>query len=162
MKISELRDAYYDASGTVSDLVRKLALAGIGVIWIFRVGDKTGGITYFDAMLWPLGLFVGSLAADFLQYLYKTVVWGSLNHYYWLKHKDNDKEIRISEKWNWPAIVLFWSKSLLTIIAYGLLLRFIFSQMQPTPNHALQLTAPAVTAPAPPPSPAQEPRQPPQ
>ena len=30
------------------------------------------------------------------------------------------------------------------------------------PNHALQLTAPAVTAPAPPPSPTQEPRQPPQ
>jgi len=145
MKVSKLRDAYYDASGTVSDLVRKLALAGIGVIWIFRVGDKTGGIKYFDAMLWPLGLFVGSLAADFLQYLYKAIVWGSLNTYYWRKHRNNEKDVKISEKWNWPAIALFWIKSLLTVIAYGFLLHFIFSQMKPTPNKALQLTAPAVT-----------------
>ena len=96
MKISELRDAYYDASGTVSDLVRKLAFAGIAVVWIFRVGDKTGGLKYFDAMLWPLGLFVASLAADFLQYLYKAIVWGSLNTHYYNKHKPNKENYQLT------------------------------------------------------------------
>jgi hypothetical protein len=130
MKISELRDGYYDAAGKVSERVRQFSLAGIGVIWILRVGEHTGGITYNEVLFWPLGIFVAGLAVDFVQYLYKSIIWGSLNTYYWRKHGDNDKEITISGKWNWPTVVFFWSKAALTIIGFAILLTFIVSQLR--------------------------------
>jgi hypothetical protein len=129
MKISELRDGYYDAAGKVSERVHQLSLAGIGIIWILRAGEHTGGIAYSKVLLWPLGIFVGGLAVDFAQYLYKSIIWGSLNTYYWRKHGDNDKEVTISGKWNWPTFVFFWFKVTLTAIGFAILLAFIASQL---------------------------------
>jgi hypothetical protein len=128
MKISEIRDAYYDATGKVSDIVRQLGLAGIGVIWIFRSGTDNGGIKYSHSLIWPLGLFVLILASDLLQYAYKSLLWGMLNWFLWRKHHDNEKDVMVSGKWNVPSLVLFWLKTTLTMIAYLLLFRFICRQ----------------------------------
>jgi hypothetical protein len=130
VKISELRDTYYEATDKVSELVRQLAFAGIAVIWIFRVGSDSGGIKYSDQLLLPLGLLVLSLAADFSQYFYKSLVWGILNHIYWRSRRDNEADVDVSGKWNWPTIALFWCKACLMAAAYITLLRFIVLQLR--------------------------------
>lgn len=128
MKISEIRGAYYEATGKVSDIVRQLGLAGIGVIWILRSGTGNGVIKFPPSLICPLGLFVLILASDLLQYTYKSLLWGMLNWFLWRKHHDDEKDVVVSGKWNLPALVLFWLKTALTLIAYVLLFRFIYRQ----------------------------------
>ena len=70
MKIHEIRDAYYEASGTVSDISRQLAFAGIAVIWVLKVGDGSGGIPFSSELVIPLYCFVSALGLDLLQYVY--------------------------------------------------------------------------------------------
>jgi hypothetical protein len=133
VKISEIRDTYLKSSDGVSERVRQLAFAGIAVIWIFRVGEKSGGITYSREMLWPLGLFVASLACDLLHYLYKTLVAGYLNSHYYAKYGDNDKDVFVSPRWGLGAEFFFWMKTLLVIVGYGFLLRLVISGLLRSP-----------------------------
>jgi hypothetical protein len=130
MKVSELRDTYYDATDKVSELVRHLSFAGIAVIWILKTGEHSGGLNYSHKLLWILILFVASLSCDVLQYVYKSIVWGSLNRHYWNIHHDNEADVRPSRKWNWVSIVLFWSKTVLVIVAYAFLMTFIYLQLR--------------------------------
>jgi hypothetical protein len=105
MKIFEIRDAYYQSTGKVSELVRQFSLAGIAVIWIFRIGgDDAGGVLYTNELLLPLGFFVAALGSDLLQYVYGSVIWGFLNTHYWRKHKNNDEDVKVSNKVNWPSL----------------------------------------------------------
>ena len=129
MKISEMRDAYYEASDKASDIVRQLGLAGIAIIWIFRVGDENGGVKFTNYLLWPLGLFVVSLFCDLLQYLYKSLLWSGLNKYHWKIKGDNEADVEVSPKWNWPTITLFWLKIVFALIGYVLLFKYILSQI---------------------------------
>ena len=142
MKISELRDGYYDAAQKVSERVRQLSLAGIGVIWILRVGEHAGRVAFSKVLLWPLGIFVAGLGLDFVQYIYKSIVWGSLNTYYWRKYGDNDKNVVISGKWNWATLFFFWSKAALTAIGFAILLTYIASQLQNPEKSPSQSTSP--------------------
>jgi hypothetical protein len=130
MKILEIRDAYYQASGKVSELVRQFSLAGIAVIWIFRIGgDDAGGVRYTSELLLPLGFFVAALGSDLLQYVYGSVIWGFLNTHHWRKHKSNDKDVKVSDKVNWPSLFFFWIKVVFALVAYGLLMRSIINQL---------------------------------
>ena len=130
MKISELKEAYYAASGTVSDIIRQISFAGIAIIWIFKIGkDESAGIAFTPEMRGPLLLFVATLFADLLQYVYKTLVWGSLNSHYWKKFKDNEADVEISESWNYPALILFWAKCLFCLAGYGALFWILYKKV---------------------------------
>lgn len=37
MKLEDLRKSYYEYTQKTSEIVRYLGLAGIGVVWIFRI-----------------------------------------------------------------------------------------------------------------------------
>jgi hypothetical protein len=130
MKIAKLKEDYSKASGKVSDLVRQLSFAGIGIIWILRTGEHAGGIKYSTHLLRPLGLFVATLALDLLHYVYKTAVTGSLNSYYWRKYKNDETDVPYSGKWNWLTLGFFWLKVVLVVIAYYYLLSFIYVQLK--------------------------------
>lgn len=39
MRLSQIREAYEELSGKLSDVNRQLAFAGIGIIWIFKITD---------------------------------------------------------------------------------------------------------------------------
>jgi hypothetical protein len=129
MKLSEIRDCYYESSCKVSDIVRQLGLAGIAIIWIFKVGTESGGIKYSKELLLPLGVLIGSLALDLLQYVYKTALNGIANYYYYRKYHVSDVDVPYPEWWNWPSLVLFWCKIVSIFIGYILLLKFIYSQL---------------------------------
>lgn len=83
MKVQDALDCYYESSGKVSELTRQLALAGIAVVWIFRVGTDHAP-KFPKELLYALLFFVLTLAVDLLQYLYKTLLWG---RYHYVKEK---------------------------------------------------------------------------
>ncbi len=129
MKVHEMRDAYYEASGKVSDISRQLAFAGIAVIWVLKVGSKSGGIPFSTELVIPLYCFVAALGFDLLQYVYKSIVWAALNYYHWDRCKDNQAEIEVSEKVNWPTNAFFWGKVIAICYGYVELLFFIHSKL---------------------------------
>ena len=130
MKISEIRDAYYAASGKVSELVRQLALAGIAIIWLFRAGgENSGGIHFSHFLIWPLIFFVSSLTADFLQYVYFSLIWSVMNWLQWNRHHDNNFDVPVQSFWNWIGDACFWIKAILMIVGYGCLLSFLWGQI---------------------------------
>ena len=110
--------------------MRQLDFAGIAVIWIFKIGkDEAGGVHFSKTLLWPLALFVLSLAFDLLQYVYKSAFLGILNHRSWNKYHNEEKDLKFSERWNWPTIGCFWIKTLLLCAAFGFLLTFLFKEL---------------------------------
>ncbi len=129
MKIQEMVDSYHESSGKVSDLARQLAFAGIAVIWVLRVGDDPGGLPFSEKLFFPLYLFALALVLDFLQYLYKTALWGSLNRKYWKRHQSNEVDVSISGLVNWPTHGFFWGKIFAVTLGFAELIAFIYSHL---------------------------------
>ena len=129
MKIQEILDAHYEASATTSELSRNLSFAGIAVIWVLKVGEQTGGISYAPALILPLFFFVFSLASDLFQYVYKTIIWGILNKIYWEKFKDNEHDVDVSEWVNTPTNILFLVKIVSVGVGYVTLLLYLGKHM---------------------------------
>ena len=125
MKLSEARNDYYTHSGKLSDVVRQLDFAGIALIWMFTTKTDNGAIVVPAALHLPLGLFVLSLAADVMQYTCASLVWG-----WYHRHKEKtgltgDDEFTAPKGMNWPAIFFFWSKTVLNLIGYGIVLLYM-------------------------------------
>jgi len=66
MKLDDIREQYWFYSGKASDISRQLALAGIGVVWIFKV-DQPGLPKIPDALRAPMAFLVLALFFDFFQ-----------------------------------------------------------------------------------------------
>lgn len=129
MKLSEIRKAYEELSGSLSKFNRQLAFAGIGIVWLFRVTDSTGNTTIDSAMLVPVLLFVISFAFDLLQYLYLSIAWYI---YYWYQHKKGvkeDGEVNEPENMNVPAWIMWFLKVVALIIAYCSLGLYLYSKL---------------------------------
>src|SRR5882724_5194543 len=101
MKLKDALKIYYERSTKLSDVVRQLNFAGIAVIWLFRTGDKTGGIPYSECLLWPLGLLIGSATFDLLHYAYASAAWGIFHR---VKKKKISKAnfMRLSQSTGFP------------------------------------------------------------
>jgi hypothetical protein len=128
MKIRKMREDYEFFTGKLSEIVRQLNFAGIAVIWIFRVGTEAGGIQYSPLLKRSLELFVLSLSFDLIQYVYQSIVWGSLNTCYFRKHQNEEKDVEVSGAWNYIALIFFWSKAAFATIAYIFLFCSIYGQ----------------------------------
>lgn len=128
MKLSDFREAYYTHSGKASDLVRQLGLAGLGTIWIFK--HESAGSTSVPSELIPIAaLIILALALDFLQYVFASMIWGAFTRMLEKKGKENAEEL-VAPPWlNWPSLVCFWVKIGLTVVAYTLLLSFLYSSL---------------------------------
>jgi len=126
MKLKDARELYYFFSGKTSDIVRQLGLAGVAIVWLFKV-DIAGAPKVPEAMVVPLALIVAGLTLDLLHYAVATCLWGFLQ-----RHKENagttdDDEFLAPRQINWPALVLFALKIVFIGAAYVLLLRHLFS-----------------------------------
>ncbi|WP_106832238.1 hypothetical protein [Parabacteroides pacaensis] len=88
MKLSEIRKAYEDLSGKLSDVNRQLAFAGIGIIWIFKISDSNS-TSIPNELYTPLLALIISLSIDLLQYLIQTFTW---YFYYLYKQKQGYRE----------------------------------------------------------------------
>jgi hypothetical protein len=120
MTLREAIDAYKDLSGRASDVGRKLAFAGIAVIWVFSGGivSAKGSIAisqrFFDAGL----CLTIALVLDFLQYLVATAMWGVFTNRKERKGAGPDEDVGTPSFINWPADLFFELKSVGVVVGY--------------------------------------------
>lgn len=131
MKLKEIIDNYYDTTATLSSINRQMAFAGIGIVWIFTT-VKDASITIENTLLWSLLCFVISLGLDFLQYLYRSILFGSIHRIYEKKYYTNDvlEEDIIYYAWyNYPMYFFFYIKLISIIVGYTLVGYYIISKL---------------------------------
>lgn len=125
MKLSEIRVAYEELSGKLSEINRQLCFAGFAVIWIFNKSEND--ISVPIELYYPAFFFILSLSADILQYIFSSIIWYC---YYILKRKkeeeDSTIEINEPEYLNIPAWLFFFLKIVFLVIGYFLLGKFLF------------------------------------
>lgn len=126
MKLKEYKKDYQDFSSKLSDNSRKLAFAGIAVIWIFKQ-EIDGEILLPDKLKLAMLMFVLTLLFDLFQYIYQTSVWGGFHRFYEKRLDSEDSEITASKYFNWPALVFFWLKIVTLAFGYFITLKFMAS-----------------------------------
>lgn len=124
MKVKDYKNDYHGFSGTLSENTRKLAFAGIAIVWIFKQ-EVNGSYTIPDALKFIMLMFVVSLSFDLLQYIWQTATWGIFHRHYEKKHGE-DYELTASKYLNWPAITFFWAKVIALVFGYVCLVRFLW------------------------------------
>lgn len=127
-------DDFHEDTGKISDLVRNLGLAGIGIIWIFRNTDLTQNIIPNELIL-PLKFVVIGLLLDLLQY-----VWRATNVYifYIIKARKYDKgklteddisDVKIPNYILFITWIFFIAKIVFIAIAYYNIYQFLLSKI---------------------------------
>jgi hypothetical protein len=130
MKLEGYDKDYYALSAKAGDVARQLALAGIAVVWLFKV-DSGGVVTLPKVLVLPTFAFAISLAMDLMHYLVATVTWGSFALYQRKINKkaDADEIVDPPGFFNWPAIVFFTAKSLAVLVGYWWLFEYLQSRI---------------------------------
>ncbi|HYH81295.1 MAG TPA: hypothetical protein VEX86_15935 [Longimicrobium sp.] len=116
--LADARESYYTHSGKASDVLRQLAVAGIGVIWVFKA-DAQGVMAIPAPLLLPALLLVAGLFLDLLQYVLAALVWGSFARIHERKGVHADDPVHAPPSLNWPALVCYYGKVLLILSAYA-------------------------------------------
>jgi hypothetical protein len=89
MNLEDAKAAYETLSGKASEIVRRISLAGVGIIWIFKSG--TGNSLLLDRPLLRAAFFIFlALLLDFLQYVLGTTIWFT---YFRYREKKGTKQI---------------------------------------------------------------------
>ena len=126
MELKEYRKDYQYFSGKLGDNSRKLAFAGIAVVWIFKQGES-GAYVIPPILKTAMLLFVSTLSFDLLQYIYQTTTWGIYHRYNERKFKGKE-DIKLLAPYflNWPSNFLFWSKVVCLVGGYFVILKFLW------------------------------------
>lgn len=78
MPLRNVEGAKDAASGTASTITRQLALAGIALVWLIKVGKpEAGGLDWSEDLLIPLAMFALALVCDLLQYVWGAIAWSN-------------------------------------------------------------------------------------
>jgi hypothetical protein len=129
MKLSGVRDQYYFHSGKVSDIIRQMALAGIGLVWIFKFEENNQ--PKIPAELIPATvLIVIGLTLDFLQYVTATLMWATRARKLENKGTTDDQEVSLPDWINYPALLFFWTKIPVIVSAYAVLIHFLWLKIK--------------------------------
>lgn len=94
--------------------MRQLVLAGVGIVWLFKVTGKDGSIQIDSHLLIALGLFVLAIVIELLHYLVEIL----LNAYYLT---DKMKETEMPTCVSGISWFLWGIKLLLVLSAYVLI-----------------------------------------
>jgi hypothetical protein len=124
MKLERMLSTYEFYSGKASDLTRQLCFAAIAVVWIFK--RENNGAYHIDHLLILVAFTsVLALSADFLQYVYCSLLFGLIHRHNEKQKKHKDHEFKFSPFCNWPTLILFWLKIGLTISSYAMLVIYL-------------------------------------
>jgi hypothetical protein len=116
-KFKDYRADFYTLSGKASDATRQLALAGIAIVWIFKVQDAQS-VSVPRELLLPALFFVIGLALDLFQYAVAALIWESFIHYHSARGAKDEDEIDAHWKWNTPANFCFVMKIIGVVAGY--------------------------------------------
>ena len=128
-KWSVIRDAYNNSTAQVSNNIRTFALAGIGVIWLFKETSKIQGVPFqLDKQLLIATYFIiACLIVDLLQYLYLSIVWNIAKSTVYKSNPSPD-DTDIFKVWSYiniPASFTYYLKTILLMIGYVIILCFL-------------------------------------
>jgi len=124
MKLENCREAYYYYTSKTSDILRQIGFVGLAAVWVFRI-TTDGKIEIPRGLVWCSIFLLCGLVCDLLQYLVASVVWGSFHRYKEKRISEEDK-FKAPAKINWPSNTFFALKALAIVIAYCLLIKFLF------------------------------------
>ena len=124
MKLKGTRESYYHYTGKTSDIIRYLGLAGIGIIWIFRV-EGIGKTSLPQNLLFPTVLMIIGLGFDLLQYLTASVVWGVYSRHKEKSGTEENEEFDAPRQINWLTNIFFGLKIIPIVWAYILILKYL-------------------------------------
>jgi hypothetical protein len=124
MKLVDAREKYYYYTEKLSDICRYLGLAGIGIVWLFRV-EAGGKLSLPRELIWPTILLIAGLGLDLLHYIAGSLVWG-IFHRQKEKKIGEDKEFKAPKEINWLTLFFFWAKIFPIVGAYYLILAYLF------------------------------------
>lgn len=128
MNLEDYRSAYYEASGQASEIGRKLGFAGIALIWLFKK-ETSSGYVVPEPLMVPAALIILALALDFLQYVAASAIWASFSRWNEMKRVAEAEPLTAPRYFNYPMLLLFWSKIPAICIAYVFLLSYTLSQL---------------------------------
>lgn len=129
MKLSEIRKAYEDLSGKLSDVNRQLAFAGIGIIWIFKISEDNNSTSIPNELFTPLLALIISLGIDLLQYLIQTFTWYFYYLYKQSQGNSEEQEINEPEYFNYLPWLFLLFKVVALITAYVYMFEYLRRQL---------------------------------
>ena len=115
-------DAYGEYSKQASANVRQLGLAGVALIWLFRVSMDGTSIIFPSLLLWAGVFIIAALLLDFFQYAAGAAVWGRFHRVKELAHVPLMQDFKAPAWINWGTNMLFWGKVASIILGYVFLL----------------------------------------
>ena len=130
--IDHYKKDYEYYTGKASEIGRSLALGGIAVVWIFKTTTTDGNLTIPSILIAPLIWLVISLSFDLLQYIIGGLIW--LIYYRYKEYQIKKGQIQANEDLKAPRIlpliihIIYWSKLVSIVVAYCLLLSFLYSE----------------------------------
>lgn len=134
LTLDDIREKYYKSSASASSVARQASFAGIAVIWIFKT-EVESQIFIPQSFVNPLFLFTASLALDLFQYASQSLIWSIFNRSMETKYGVEYSKMVVVPVWvNWPAILFFWGKILLVVVAYVLLMSEVADKVQILPK----------------------------
>lgn len=121
------KDTY---SSVASTIVRQLALGGIALVWLIKVGKpEAGGIQWNSELILLLGLFAFTLLMDLLQYVWGAVAWATIFANAEKQDKGLDDLISPPAWINRITLAFFILKIATVIATYVYLLGYIFKAL---------------------------------
>lgn len=130
MNLEECRENYYFYSGKTSDIVRQLALGGLGIIWIFKTDAPDGQLAMPGALLPTAILIVAGLILDLFQYAYAAGAWGIYHRHLEKQGTAPESSIEAPQEINWPTITFYCLKVLSILLAYVNLIGYLISKLK--------------------------------
>jgi hypothetical protein len=109
---------YFEFSERLSELIRKLVLSGIALVWLFSGGSfvRADEVEIQGRLVWPLALLLAAAAVDLSQYVYLTVA-------HWVIAKSGERKQTSFDgtypRWLAPpAEAMFWLKVALATVGW--------------------------------------------
>ncbi len=124
LKRQDVKDAYEDPSKRASEILRYLGLAGVAIIWMFRVEDD-GVKTIPHQLSWPLFLIVSGLLLDFFQYAFLTCVY----HWSFVRADRSVENISVPEWYAKVGWATWYLKIISVLVGYGFLIVYLSSKL---------------------------------
>jgi len=135
MKLSEFNKRADEYTAKASEITRQLILGGLAIIWLFKVSiDGTETLDRF--LIVPLICLSIALVADLLQYVLGGKIWKAffLQEEAKANHnsdstKELDPDIKAPKKLSKPIYFFYWTKILLMLLSYLLLIVYLINEV---------------------------------
>jgi hypothetical protein len=125
MTLGDVDDICGYSTGKTSDIARQAGLAGIALVWLFK---REAPPVIPPALVLPLGCIFVGLLLDFLQYAVTGILWGRFRDRMETEHGQEGDFLApwYMSRATWT---FFYVKLVPTILAYMLLLRFLWNAL---------------------------------